>query len=223
MHDHHALRLHGLIHVVGDQDDGDAVLPVQLAHDRHDLAPSLRVEHGGGLVEHHAARHHGDHARDGHALLLPAGQAVRRLRAVFVHADGLERLVHALADLRRRHTHVLQRERHVLLDDRGDQLVVRVLEHHGHGLAHLVGVVLVPRVHHIDIAHAAGRQADGVEAARERTLARAVMPQHGDELAAFNREVDPFQNGHGKQAFLGRIGVLQVFGFDDFTHSFIPF
>ena len=218
MHDHHALRLHGLIHVVGDEDDRDAVFLVELAHNGHDLAPPLRVEHGGGLVEHHAARHHGDHARDGHALLLAAGQAVRRLPPVFVHTDRFERVVHALSDLRGRHAHVLERKRHVLFDDRGDQLVIRVLEHHGHGLAHLVGVVLIARVHHIDIAHAAGRQADGVEAARERTLARAVVPQHGDELAAFDGQVHALEHGHGKLAFLDRIGVLQVFGFDDFTH-----
>ena len=223
MHDHHALCLHGLVHVVRDEDDRDAVFLVELAHNGHDLAPPLRVEHGGGLIEHHAARHHGDHARDRDALLLAAGQAVRRLLAVFVHTDRLERVVHALADLRRRHAHVFKRKRHVLLDDCGDQLVVRVLEHHRHGLAHLVGVVFVARVHHIDIAYAAGRQADGIEAARERTLARAVVPQHGDELAAVDCKVDPFQNRHGKLAFLDRIGVLQVFGFNDFTHSFIPF
>ena len=202
-----------------DQDDRDAVFLIQFADDRHDLAPPLRVEHGGRLVEHHAARHHGDHARDGHALLLAAGQAVRRLPPVFIHADRLERVVHALSDLRGRHAHVFERKRHVLLDDRGDQLVIRILEHHRHGLAHLIGVVFVARVHHIDIAHAAGRQADGVEAARERTLARAVVPQHGDELAAPHREVDPFQNRHGKLALLDRIGVLQVFGFDDFRHK----
>ena len=219
MHDHHALGLHGLVHVVGDQDDRDAVGLVQLAHDSHNLAPALRVEHGGRLVEHHAARHHGDHARDRDALLLAAGQTVRRLLAVFIHADGFEGVVHTFADLSGRHAHVFERERHILFDDRGNQLVVRVLEHHGDGLAHLVGVFLVARVHHIDIAYAAGRQADGVKAARERTLARAVVPQHGDKFAALDRKVDPFQNRHSQLAFLSRIGVLQVFGFDDIRHN----
>ena len=219
MHDHHTLRLHGLVHVVGDEDDSDAILLIELAHNSHDLAPPLRVEHGGRLVEHYAARHHGDHARDRHALLLAARQAVRRLFAVFVHADGFERIVHALTDLRGRHAHVFERERHVLLDNCGDQLVIRVLEYHGHGLAHLVGVVFVARVHHIDIAHAAGRQADRVEAARERTLARAVVPQNGDELAALDREVHTLEHGHSELAFLDRIGILQIFSFDDFTHK----
>ena len=62
--------------------------------------------------------------------------------------------------------------------------------------------------------------ADDVEEGR---FARAAFPQHGDELAAVDCKVDPFQNRHGKLAFLDRIGVLQVFGFNDFTHSFIPF
>ena len=164
---------------------------------------------GPGNVIHHLKLWQGD-------LYISSREGIFRLD---IDHDRLERIVHALADLRGRHAHVFERKRHVLLDDRGDQLVIRILEHHRHGLAHLVGVVFVARVHHIDIAHAAGRQADSVEAARERTLARAVVPQHGDKLAALDGQVHALEHRHSKLALLDRIGVLQVFGFDDFRHK----
>jgi hypothetical protein len=97
-----------------------------------------RVEHGGGLVQHEAVRVHGHDARDGHALLLPAGQLVRRAVAVFVDAGHLHRGVDPGADLGRGHAQIFEGERHVLLDDGGDDLVVRVLEHHAHLLADVV-------------------------------------------------------------------------------------
>ena len=223
MHDNDTLRLHGLVHMVGDKDDGDAEFAVELTDNVHDLAAALRVEHGGRLIEHNAARHHGDNARDGDALLLSAGQTVRRLRAVFVHTDGMERIVHALADLCGRHAHVLQRKCYILLDHSGDQLVVRVLEHHRNGLADLVGVVFVAGVHHVNVAHAAGRQTDGVEAACECRFARAVVAEHRDELAAPDGQVYALEHRHGELSVFGRVGVLQVFGFDDLTHLFSSF
>ena len=61
---------------------------------------------------------HGDHACDGDALLLTARQAVRRLRAVLIHADGLERVIYALSDFGRRDAHVFERERDIFFNDR---------------------------------------------------------------------------------------------------------
>ena len=45
----------------------------ELAHDCQHLAPELRVERGGRLVEQQHLRLHGQRPRDGHALLLTAG------------------------------------------------------------------------------------------------------------------------------------------------------
>ena len=184
MHDNHTLRLHGLVHVVGDKDNGDAEFAVQLTDNIHDLTAALGIEHGGRLIEHNAARHHGDNACDGNSLLLSAGQTVRRLCAVFVHADGTQCIVNALADFLGRHAHVLQRKCNIFFNNGGDKLVVRILEYHRDGFAHIVGVVFVVGVHHVNVAYAAGRQTDRVEAASERTLARAVVTEHRDELAA---------------------------------------
>ena len=223
MHDNHTLRLYGLVHVVGDKDNGDAEFTVQLTDNIHDLTAALRVEHGGRLIEYNAARHHGDNACDCDSLLLSAGQTVRRLCTVFVHADGTQCIVNALADLCGRHAHVLQRKCNIFFNNGSDKLVVRVLEHHRNSLADLVGVVFVAGVHHVNVAYAAGRQTDRVEAAGKRTLARAVVTEHRDELAALDGQVYAFEHRHGKLSVLGGIGVLQVFGFDDFTHGFVPF
>ena len=170
--------------MVGDKDNGDAEFAVQLTDNIHDLAAALRVEHGGRLIEYNAARHHGDNACDCDSLLLSAGQTVRRLCTVFVHADGTQCIVNALADLCGRHTHVLQRKCDIFFNNGSDKLVVRILEYHRDGLAHLIGVVFVAGVHHVNVAYAAGRQTDRVEAAGKRTLARAVVTEHRDELAA---------------------------------------
>ena len=223
MHDNHTLRLYGLVHVVGDKDNGDAEFAVQLTDNIHDLTAALRVEHGGRLIEYNAARHHGDNACDCDSLLLSTGQTVRRLCTVFVHADGTQCIVNALADFLGRHAHVLQRKCNIFFNNGGDKLVVRILEYHRDGLAHLIGVVFVAGVHHVNVAYAAGRQTDGVEAAGKRTLARAVVTEHRDELAALDGQVYAFEHRHGKLSVLGGIGVLQVFGFDDFTHGFVPF
>ena len=102
--------------MVRDEDDRDAAFAVEAHNGVQHLAPPLRIEHGSRLVEDDAARPHGDHARNGHALLLPAGQKMRRMFAVFIHANELRRLVYAAADLLRRHAEVFRRERHILLD-----------------------------------------------------------------------------------------------------------
>ena len=65
---------------------------------------------------------------DGDALLLPAGEQMRCVAAVFIHADLPQRVIHPLADLRRGDAEVLRREGDVLLHDVGYDLVIRVLK-----------------------------------------------------------------------------------------------
>ena len=65
-------------------------------------------------------------------------------------------------------------------------LVVRVLEHHAHGLADVVNFVIVGGVHAFHIHLAAFRQQNGVEVLCQRGFAAAVGPQHRHELAALH-------------------------------------
>lgn len=59
----------------------------------------MGVQHGGGLVHNKAVGPHGDNARNRDALLLAAGQLVRRSLALFIDARQLHGLVDAGADL----------------------------------------------------------------------------------------------------------------------------
>ena len=156
----------------------------QLADGLHDLRAAVGVKHGGRLVQHKAVRPHGNDACDGDALLLPAGQLIRRGVALFVDAGQFHGFVDAGADLLRRHAEVLRRKGDILLDDGGDDLVVRILEHHADLLAHIVEVIFVAGVHPLDQHRARFGQQNGIEMLCQRGLAAAVRAQHGDKLAA---------------------------------------
>ena len=154
IHHDDPVALRSLVHVVGDEDNRDAVFAVELLDGFHDLTAAARVKHGRRLVEDDALWPHGDDAGDGNALLLPAGKAVRRVLFVLIDADIHQRAVHTLPDLLGRDADVLQAEGDVLLHHGGDNLVVRVLEHHPHLLADVVQPLLVGGVDavHIDLA-----------------------------------------------------------------------
>ena len=186
-HDH-AVGADALLHMVCDEHDRDALLTAELCRRVDHLAPSGRVEHGRRLVEHDALGLHGDDARDGDALLLPAGEQVRRVQTKIIHTDLPEGRVHARADLLRRHAEVLGCEGHIVLDDVCDDLVIGVLKDHAHRGAHGQKVIFVRRVHAVNIHLAAGRQQDGVEVLGERALAGAVVPEDGHERAARDLE-----------------------------------
>ena len=108
------------------------------------------------------------------------------------HVDGLERLMHALADLIGRHAEVLGAKGHVVLDDRRDELVVGILEDHADLLADLPELRRVGRRCRVEAADAAGprrRQQECIEVLRERRLARAIRPEDRDERPRLDREV----------------------------------
>ena len=59
-----------------------------------DLRSADGVQHGGGLVQHDAPGLHGDDPGDGHPLLLTAGEQMRGMLPIFVHADLPQGLTH---------------------------------------------------------------------------------------------------------------------------------
>ena len=61
-----------------NDDDADALFPVEPVNRIHDLAPSARIKHSGRFIQNDDIRLHRQHARDGDALLLSAGEHVRR-------------------------------------------------------------------------------------------------------------------------------------------------
>ena len=103
---------------------------MQAANRVEDLASALRVEHGGRLIKNQKLRVHRQHTRQRDALLLPAGEHVRRAALKARHADGGKRGRDLFGNAVLALGVVLQAKSDVLGDDGGDELVVRALEHH---------------------------------------------------------------------------------------------
>ena len=66
----------GVVHGVGDLDDGDAVRRERVEYGA-ELFSSAGIEAGGGLVQHEGLRAHGENAGDGAQALLAAGEVER--------------------------------------------------------------------------------------------------------------------------------------------------
>jgi len=142
-------HLAGETHFVRDAHHGHAVTG-EVLHDQQHLVHHLRVQRGGGLVEQHDRRLHGQGARDGHALLL----AARQLAGV---GAGLVRQAHAFKQAHRKvlgflRQHALELhwcERAVLQDGQVREQV-ELLEDEADAAAQLVHVDAV-RVHVLPI------------------------------------------------------------------------
>ena len=90
------------LRIVRHHDDGLAVVAIELLQQRQHFRGRLAVEVAGGLIAHQQRRVRHDGARDGHALLLAAGQFAGLCTARSASADELQRDVGALPALRRR-------------------------------------------------------------------------------------------------------------------------
>ena len=208
--DDDAVGLEGLLHevrYVHDRGAGRA----QAAHDAHDGAASAHVEQGAGLVEDEQARLHGERAGDGDALLLAAGEARGVGLGEGAHGDAVELAADAALDLGGLDAEVLGAEGDVVLHDRGDDLVVGVLEHEAEALARAAVRGEVDAAAGEDVLaqerHVAGvrgeepRQHEG-----ERGLARAVGAQDADVLAGTDVERDVVEGERAALVAEGDVG-----------------
>ncbi len=174
--------------LVSDQHHRHAVTRQPIEHPDH-LADQLRVEGGGDLVEQHQARLHRQRPGDGDALLLPAGKLLRVGGDLVLEIDHPEDL--AGERLRRRELHAFGRRRAerdvafdrkmgkeiVALEDDAD-LAAQRLEALGRRLERLS----------VELDLAAIWPLEAVDAAEQRTLARAAAADDGDDLAGLDRE-----------------------------------
>ena len=113
---------------------------------------------------------------------------MRRIGTERRHIHSRERLIDAPADLSGRHAEILRAERHIILDDRRDELIVRILEHHADLLPDAPDLRLLPRIDAVDAAHPLRRQQQRIEMLRERRLPRPIRAEHRDELPALDGE-----------------------------------
>ena len=130
----------------------------------------------------------------------------------FRHAHRRQRVVHAAANLLARDAQILRGEGHVLLHHVGNDLVIRVLEHHAHAAADLQQQGLVPGVHTLYIHRAAAGQQHRVHMLGQSGFAGAVMAQHHHEAAPFNGQRYILQRDGGGLSLLRRIGEGEMLG-----------
>ena len=193
-----------------NHDDGLALLFVQAADRAQHLLPAVGVEHGGGLVEHQNVRRQGQHAGQRHALLLPAGERVRRAVFIACHVHGGERRGHARGDLVFRHAVVFQPEGNILTHDRGHELVVRVLKHHADFAPQRPAIGGVGSVHAVDGQRAVLQRQQGVEVLDERGFAAAVVPEHGHKLAGGNVQLRTVEGAAAARPVVGKSNVVCI-------------
>src|SRR5262245_51753564 len=185
-------------HLVGDDDLGQAV-PPEARHERRDLSDEGRIERGGRLVVEEDLGAHGEGARDGDALLLPAREGGGVARREAVEADPFEKGAGAALGLGARLAEDDLRGESDVLERRAVGKEVELLEHHPdaaaksrQGLAVLAGGL------DGDVADADPARVDRLEpteAAQERRLARARSPDEAEELAPGDLEVEPGEDG----------------------------
>ena len=193
VHDVDLVGVDGLLHVVCDEQNGDPLDLVQCPCRADHFLSAARIQHRRRFVENNALRMHRDHACDGDALLLAAGEMIRALLAVFVHPDDPQALLHALPDLLRGHAEVLRTETDVLLDHLADDLIIRILKDHPGFLPHIPEMALICRVHPVDLDGASGREEQRVDMLGERGLAGSVVPEDCDKFTGLHIEIDRVQ------------------------------
>src|SRR4051812_44525549 len=189
--------------VVGDEDDRQAELGLQLLEQVDDLRLDRDVERGDRLVGDDELRLQRDRARHADALALAAGELVREAVVVLrVEPHGVHEVLHALLALALVALDVVDDER--LADDRADRLArvqgrVRVLEDHLHVApqrlelrARLVRDVLAA----VDQLAARRLEQPRDEAGRRR-LAAAGLADDAERLALDDVEAHAVDGLHG--------------------------
>ena len=184
---------------MGDDDDGDAVLRVELLeHAQHFLARA-RVQVAGRLVGEDQRRMVDQRARDGHALLLAAGELGGLVVHAVLQADPAQHLPGLLQGLaigkmagrvRERHRHVFQgaraRQQVEILEDEAELVV-----------AHQGALVVGQRRHILTVepVFARRRAVQAAQDVHQRALARSGGPHQRDQFPAGDRHRDPLEHG----------------------------
>ena len=214
----------GIVHAVRDEQDGRAGL-APVGGDVFEHAAAARgVKAGRGLVEDEHPGAHGDHAGDGNAALLPAGELERRaLEERLVHTGKARGLAHARIDLFRGELGVFRAEGDVLIYRLLKELVLGILKDQPDLKAHVArGGLAAVNVLPVE-EHGAGRRCEQpVEVLDERALAGARVADDAHELPGRDGEINIVDGDFFKRC-PGTVGVPEMIHPDDWRHNFVSF
>ena len=185
------------VHLVRDDQDGEAAAAADLHDQVEDLVGRLRIEGGGGLVEQQHVGVGGQGAGDADPLPHAAGQ----LGGVGLAGVGEPHEPQQLGDLRRPGRLVdadeLERVAHVVGDGAGVE-EVGLLEHESDPTARGTQGRVTGRgqVNTVDLDAAGGRAVEESEAAHEGRLAGAGVADDAVDGTLRHREAHPVEGAH---------------------------
>ena len=201
------------VHLVRDEDNRDAALPVELLEDVHDLAARARIEVSGRLVREDDRRLIDERSRDRNTLLLTARQLVRKVVKAVAKPDDLERLhgaAVALGPLHLRPTVVEQRQLDVVERRRPGQQV-EALEHESDLLVAHDGELVLRHARDVlavEEVFAAGGAVEAAEDVHQRRLAGSRRARDRHELAGLDVHVRAAQRADDHLA--DHVGLHQI-------------
>ena len=179
--------LHDLVELVGDDDDGLAVL-LHVPKDLEELDRLLGGQHCSRLIQHQDVRTAEEDLDDLHGLLLRHGHVVHLHRRIDLETVAVADRLDPALDLSHVHSAFIKTENHVL--GRGedlDELVVLM----DHSNAMLVGILRRPDIYLLSILEYAAfiRLIDSAEHVHQRRLSASVLSQQGEDLTPSDGEV----------------------------------
>src|SRR4029453_6650574 len=184
--------------VVGEDDDGDAQLPVRGSRRREDLGRGLCVELAGRLVGEQDARPVRERNGDRGPLLLAAGELVGLVRATVGNADQAEQPPGALAPVGAAHALEDEWELDVLLRAQiGEQVARRLLPDEADDAASVDRPLLRRErgeVEARDLGLAGRGDVHAAEDVLQRRLPASRSAHDGDELALLDEQVEALES-----------------------------
>ena len=193
---HGALGVGGDVGFMRDHQDGDAALAVHAGQQFHDLVAALRIEIAGRLVGEQHFRIGHDGARNGDALLLPAGKFGRGVMRPVFQPDRPQRFARQRMAHRSRFAAIQQRQFDVLLRG-GARQQVESLEHEAEMIAPQQRALVARQAFHVrtvEQVRARGRRVETAENVHRGGFAGTAGAHDGDELALANGQIDPAQS-----------------------------
>ena len=188
--------LESLLLVVGDENGRDLEPSLDLVEAPSQLRSNLDVQRAEGLVQEKDLGLVGERPRQGHALLLSAGELVGVAVAQSSEADEVEQLLALAAPLGSRHAPDPQAKGDVLR--RGHVLEDRVVLEDETDAALLGGKIRHVRPLQLDAPSVRGGQAG--DHAQDRALAAAARAQEDGELPVGDLELHAFDDGAAGEA-----------------------
>src|SRR5215510_8492721 len=196
------------IEIVGDEEDAQALVPVEPSQEGYALRLVAQVQVGGGLVEDEEARLLGERPREDDALSLPAREALERLRGERLHTReghgfARDREIGAALEESRGGVGKAPHEHELLHGVR--EALGHVLGHHGDPSRHRGAIERGGGLPVDDDGAARGLQ-DTREEADHRRLPRRVRPDQPEHLPQLEREAQLAQLERRPAAGAMRIG-----------------